>query len=154
MIPTHTTHIHPPHTTHTGVRGDVDTSEEARLQQVKDKLQEKQVHVTQLLKELYIFPFVKYEHFKLCTSIIQVSLETGPSHIASEYYTSEEMVKFKKPKKKRKVRKKLKADDILPLGDVGTKDHGSRRYCTLCVVWRWLFPFLNATHFPLLQYNV
>ncbi|XP_064397801.1 U4/U6.U5 tri-snRNP-associated protein 1-like [Halichondria panicea] len=81
-----------------GVRGDVDTSEEARLQQVKDKLQEK-----------------------------QVSLETGPSHIASEYYTSEEMVKFKKPKKKRKVRKKLKADDILPLGDVGTKDHGSRR---------------------------
>ncbi len=40
------------------------------------------------------------------------------------------MVQFKKPKKKRKVRKKLKADDILPLEDVATKDRGSRRYHT------------------------
>lgn len=39
------------------------------------------------------------------------------------------MVSFKKPKKRKKVRKKVKtkADDILPLGDddIG-KDHGSR----------------------------
>ena len=37
-------------------------------------------------------------------------------------------MQFKKPKKKRKVRKKLKADDLLPLGEEeSTKDHG-RRY--------------------------
>lgn len=37
---------------------------------------------------------------------------------ASEYYTEEEMVKFKKPKKKtkaKKIRSKLSADDLLPL---------------------------------------
>ena len=55
-------------------------------------------------------------------------MATGPSQIAREYFTSEEMVQFKKPKKKRKVRKKLKADDLLPLGEEeSTKDHG-RRY--------------------------
>ncbi len=65
----------------------------------------------------------------LCT---QVSLETGPSQVASEYYTSEEMVQFRKTKKKRKLRKKekVKADDLLPLGNEtapGMRDHGSRR---------------------------
>jgi hypothetical protein len=36
------------------------------------------------------------------------------------------MVQFKKPKKKKRVvRKALKADDLLPLDDIG-KDHGSR----------------------------
>ena len=55
--------------------------------------------------------------------------------MASEYYTGEEMLQFKKVKKKRKLRKveKVKADDLLPLGpedtsrDLGTRDRGSRR---------------------------
>jgi U4/U6.U5 tri-snRNP-associated protein 1 len=59
-----------------------------------------------------------------------VSLETAPATIAREYYTEEEMVKFKKPKKRKKVKKStLKADDLVPLdGGVGeeTRDHGSR----------------------------
>lgn len=69
----------------------------------------------------------------------KVTLETGPTHLASEYFTSEEMVSFKKPKKRKKVRKKekVKADDLLPLGDDDlSKDHGSRsRYnkFSLCV---------------------
>ena len=57
----------------------------------------------------------------------------GPSKVASEYFTSEEMVQFKKPKKKRKLRKKekLKADDLLPLeAIVPSKDHTSRRSVT------------------------
>ena len=61
--------------------------------------------------------------------------------MASEYYTAEEMVQFKRPKKKRKIRKKekLKADDLLPLdsqestsAEAASKDHGSRRY-RMCV---------------------
>lgn len=52
-----------------------------------------------------------------------------PVQIASEYYTSEEMVQFKKVKKKRK-KVRVKAADILPLGteDDDTKDHGSRNH--------------------------
>ncbi len=38
------------------------------------------------------------------------------------------MVQFKKPKKKRKVRKKLKVDDLLPLEKEASKNHSSRRY--------------------------
>ena len=65
----------------------------------------------------------------------QVTLELAPAQVASEYYTAEEMVQFKRPKKKRKIRKKekLKADDLMPLdsqesaGGTASKDHGSRR---------------------------
>ena len=63
---------------------------------------------------------------------MQVTLEMAPARVASEYYTPEEMVQFKKPKKRRKVRKggTVKADDLIPLGKEDTsKDHGSRRYC-------------------------
>ena len=42
--------------------------------------------------------------------------------VASDYYTEEEVVKFKKPKKKKKVKRKmLKADDLLALNDVNTE---------------------------------
>ena len=61
---------------------------------------------------------------------LQISLEVAPARIASEYYTNEEMVQFKKPKK-RKLRKKekFKVDDLLPLSNdrKDSKDHGSRR---------------------------
>ena len=51
-----------------------------------------------------------------------VSLETPELKVASDYYTEEEVVKFKKPKKKKKVKRKmLKADDLLPLDDSGVK---------------------------------
>jgi U4/U6.U5 tri-snRNP-associated protein 1 len=54
------------------------------------------------------------------------SLQYSTGNVASEYYSQEEMVQFKKPKKKKRVvRKALKADDLLPLDDIG-KDHGSR----------------------------
>ena len=44
-----------------------------------------------------------------------------------EYYTEEEMVQFRKPRKKKKVRKRLKADDLIPLADERTsRDHASR----------------------------
>lgn len=60
----------------------------------------------------------------------QVSLEMAAPSLARDYFTEEEMVKFKKPRKKvRKVRKRevLKADDLLRL-DVDTiKDRGSRK---------------------------
>ena len=57
-----------------------------------------------------------------------VSLESAPLRIASEYYTPEEMVSFKKVKKRvKKVRTKteqvLKADDLL---ENATSDLGSR----------------------------
>lgn len=63
--------------------------------------------------------------------------------MASEYYTSEEMVQFKKVRKKKKLRKveKVKADDLLPLGpedtsrDHGARDRGSRRSgFSMCVL--------------------
>ena len=44
------------------------------------------------------------------------SLETPQLKVASDYYTEEEVVKFKKPKKKKKVKRKmLKADDLLAM---------------------------------------
>lgn len=59
------------------------------------------------------------------------SLLTSRMVLATEYMTQEEAkaaVAFKKTKKKvRKIRKKLKADDLLPLGDENAStDHGSR----------------------------
>lgn len=72
--------------------------------------------------------------------MFQVSLELAPAQVASEYYTAEEMVQFKRPKKKRKIRKKdkLKADDLLSLGGQessgrASKDHGSRRFAECSV---------------------
>ena len=50
------------------------------------------------------------------------SLEMPQQKVASDYYTEEEVVKFKKPKKKKKVKRKmLKADDLLALNDVNTE---------------------------------
>lgn len=57
------------------------------------------------------------------------SLEMKPSQIATEYYTTDEMAKFKKPKRKvKKLRKggSLKADDLVMSADVVTEDYGSR----------------------------
>ncbi|XP_062501213.1 U4/U6.U5 tri-snRNP-associated protein 1-like isoform X2 [Corticium candelabrum] len=55
------------------------------------------------------------------------SLQHSTGRLASEYYTHEELVQFKKPKKKRKVmRKSLRVDDLVPLEETG-KDHGSRQ---------------------------
>lgn len=59
-----------------------------------------------------------------------VSLDSIPLTLASEYYNEDELTKFKKPKKKvKKVRQKLKADDLLAIsGDHHPKrDFGSRR---------------------------
>uniref|UniRef100_A0A336LPB3 CSON000132 protein n=1 Tax=Culicoides sonorensis TaxID=179676 RepID=A0A336LPB3_CULSO len=59
-----------------------------------------------------------------------VSLDKIPLTLASEYYNEEELTKFKKPKKKvKKLRQKLKADDLLAIsGDHNpSKDLGSRR---------------------------
>jgi len=45
-----------------------------------------------------------------------VSLEMPAPRLATDYYTDKEMLAFKKPKKKKKVRKKLlKADDLLAM---------------------------------------
>ncbi|XP_033211788.1 U4/U6.U5 tri-snRNP-associated protein 1 [Belonocnema kinseyi] len=59
------------------------------------------------------------------------SLKLAEPKLASEYYSEEELTKFKKPKKKiRKIRSKkpLKADDIVPEGNDYLKDLGSRRH--------------------------
>ncbi len=49
------------------------------------------------------------------------------SVVASEYYTSDEMVQFKK-RKRRKKKDKFQPDNLVPLGnEEETKDHGSRR---------------------------
>ena len=90
----------------------------------------------------------------------QISLQVAPSQVATEYYTAEEMVQFRKPRKKRKVRKRLKADDLLPLADEQTsKDHGSRyihvlqydnlKCCSSCLLVPSL-SFLFPPTFPLL----
>lgn len=61
----------------------------------------------------------------------EVTLDLPVLKIANEYYTTEEMVRFKKPKKKvRKVRKRelLKPEDLIPLpGEGAGVDHGSRK---------------------------
>lgn len=58
------------------------------------------------------------------------SLNTETLKLASDHFTEEELTKFKKPKKKvKKIRQKLKADDLLELGGdqtVQNKDLGSR----------------------------
>ena len=57
----------------------------------------------------------------------RISLHQLPAVVASEYYTSEEMVAFRKPKKRRKIRKgKLKADDLVPLAEHGDEKHESK----------------------------
>jgi U4/U6.U5 tri-snRNP-associated protein 1 len=79
--------------------------------------------------------FVHKISYPCCLVDVQVSLELAPARVASEYYTAEEMVQFKRPKKRRKIRKKekVKADDLLSLESQAhssggaSKDHGSRR---------------------------
>jgi U4/U6.U5 tri-snRNP-associated protein 1 len=58
------------------------------------------------------------------------SLNTEPLQLASEYYNETELTKFKKPKKKiKKLRQKLKADDLLDMvSETGpTSNLGSRK---------------------------
>lgn len=59
------------------------------------------------------------------------TLNSEPLRIASDHYTHEELTKFKKPKKKiKKIRQKLKADDLLEIAGDATeqgKDLGSRK---------------------------
>ncbi|XP_012057621.1 PREDICTED: U4/U6.U5 tri-snRNP-associated protein 1 [Atta cephalotes] len=58
------------------------------------------------------------------------TLQMTEPKLASEYYNEEELAKFKKPKKKiRKIRtkKKLKADDLVPVDNDYLRDLGSRR---------------------------
>lgn len=87
-----------------GARGEVDISPEAELLEIRKKLALRNTE----------------------------SLSTSYPTLATEYYTEEEMVKFKKPKNvRKKVRKpkRLKADElsnmILPVTTV--EDYGSRR---------------------------
>ena len=47
---------------------------------------------------------------------MQVTLEQRPVQVASEYFTKEEILQFRKPKKKKKIRR-LKADDLLGLSE-------------------------------------
>ncbi|KAG2469462.1 U4/U6.U5 tri-snRNP-associated protein 1 [Polypterus senegalus] len=58
------------------------------------------------------------------------TLEMPSLTLASEYYTTDEMVSFKKTKRRvKKIRKKekpLKAEDLLPLGEEQRHDFGSR----------------------------
>lgn len=59
------------------------------------------------------------------------NLNVEPLRLASDHYTEEELAKFKKPKKKiKKIRQKLKADDLLEIAGDATeldKDLGSRK---------------------------
>ncbi|KZC11927.1 PREDICTED: U4/U6.U5 tri-snRNP-associated protein 1 [Dufourea novaeangliae] len=56
------------------------------------------------------------------------SLQLAEPKLASEYYNDKELAKFKKPKKKvRKIRKKLKADDLITEDNDYLRDLGSRR---------------------------
>lgn len=60
-----------------------------------------------------------YICFALCCvymyiPLLQITLEQRPVQIASEYFTKDEVVQFRKPKRKKKVRR-LKADDLLGL---------------------------------------
>ncbi|XP_055949942.1 U4/U6.U5 tri-snRNP-associated protein 1-like isoform X2 [Argiope bruennichi] len=59
----------------------------------------------------------------------EMSLEMPEMKPANEYYTTEDMVQFKKPKKKKKLKKVsvLKADDLLAGDTVDDRDLGSRR---------------------------
>ena len=62
--------------------------------------------------------------------------------IASEYYTKHEMAQFRKPKKKKKIRR-LKADDLLSLSAEGNREVYGHR----CVV---LTTYLNVFHMAIL----
>jgi len=54
---------------------------------------------------------------KLASHTVE-SLQTPQMKLATDFYTDEEVIKFKKPKKKKKVKRKmLKADDLLNLND-------------------------------------
>ena len=54
---------------------------------------------------------------KLASHTVE-TLQTAQMKMASDFYTDEEVIKFKKPKKKKKVKRKmLKADDLLNLND-------------------------------------
>ncbi|XP_017880646.1 U4/U6.U5 tri-snRNP-associated protein 1 [Ceratina calcarata] len=56
------------------------------------------------------------------------TLQMAEPKLASEYYNEQELTKFKKPKKKvRKIRKKLKAEDLIPEDNDYLRDLGSRR---------------------------
>lgn len=55
---------------------------------------------------------------------MQLTLQQAPARVASEYYTKDEMVQFRRPKKKKKVRR-LKADDLLGLS-TEKEDHDQR----------------------------
>lgn len=56
------------------------------------------------------------------------SLELAEPKMATDYYNDDEMVKFKKPKRKiKKIRKRLKADDLITSSNDYLKDLGSRR---------------------------
>ena len=59
-----------------------------------------------------------------------VALDLPQLSVASEYYTEEEMVKFRK-RKKRKRKEKFKVEDLVSLdtegGGADGRDHGSRQ---------------------------
>lgn len=56
------------------------------------------------------------------------TLQDTKIQLASDTFTEVEMAKFKKPKKKvKKLRQKLKADDLLPLGNESSEQHFGRR---------------------------
>ncbi|XP_078045441.1 U4/U6.U5 tri-snRNP-associated protein 1 [Augochlora pura] len=68
-----------------------------------------------------------YVKQRLATKRLE-SLQITEPKLASEYYNDEELAKFKKPKKKvRKIRKKLKAEDLIPEDNDYLRDLGSRR---------------------------
>ncbi|XP_070576696.1 U4/U6.U5 tri-snRNP-associated protein 1-like isoform X2 [Ptychodera flava] len=54
------------------------------------------------------------------------TLDIAAPSLATEYYTHEEMTAFKKPKKRRRKIRKLKAEDLVPEVDSTSEDHGSR----------------------------
>ncbi|XP_076654071.1 U4/U6.U5 tri-snRNP-associated protein 1 [Halictus rubicundus] len=69
-----------------------------------------------------------YVKQRLATNKQLESLLIAEPKLASEYYNDEELAKFKKPKKKvRKMRKKLKAEDLIPEDNDYLRDLGSRR---------------------------
>ncbi|XP_071961912.1 U4/U6.U5 tri-snRNP-associated protein 1-like [Antedon mediterranea] len=63
---------------------------------------------------------------KIRQTLQKQSLHMDEPMIASDYYTSVEMEKFKKPKKRRRKVKKFSVDDLTP-DDSSRSDHGSRR---------------------------
>lgn len=66
----------------------------------------------------------------LSSCILQLTLEQAPAQIASEYYTKHEMAQFRKPKKKKKIRR-LKADDLLSFSVEGNREVYGHRCVTI-----------------------